>query len=136
MPSWVEPRRLEVQLYYGDLMVAELHRMFPHQGTWFAEYELSIAPGQGMLQDKLLDYIGFCEDFHRRMANELDHDFEEFDNFEIDSDSWVARLPSGVSIPIEGNMLFADGQSSWQHPGTRPEEAANKFWECNAPIGP
>ncbi len=46
MPSWVPPPPLELQLWYGDLLVAELHQVFPHQGTWFAPYELKIAQGR------------------------------------------------------------------------------------------
>jgi hypothetical protein len=47
MPRWVPPPPLELQLWYGDVLVAELHQVFPHQGTWFAAYELKIASGQG-----------------------------------------------------------------------------------------
>ena len=132
MPRWIEPPPLELQLWYGHLLVADLRQVFPHQGTWFAEYDLKIAPGEGTLQDKLLTYIAFCEYFHRRIADGQDHDFEEFDRFAPISDtgSWNARLPTGGSVPMEGRMWFADGQASWQHPETEPstEGAANEFW--------
>lgn len=132
MPGWVEPPPLKVQLWYGDLLVADLHQVYPHQGTWFAEYDLRIAPGEGTLQDELLTYITFCEAFHRRIADGQDHDFEEFDRFALISDvrSWNARLPTGATMPMEGRMWFADGYASWQHPETEPstEMAANEFW--------
>ena len=51
MPRWVAPPPLELQLWYGDVLVADLHQVFPHQGTWFAPYELKIAPGEGTLQE-------------------------------------------------------------------------------------
>jgi hypothetical protein len=132
MPGWVAPAPLELQLWYGDFLVADLHQVFPHQGTWFASYDLRIVRGEGALQDKLLTYIEFCEDFHRRIADGQDHDFEEFDRFAPISDtgSWNARLPTGDCVPMEGRMWFADGQASWQHPETEPstERAANDFW--------
>jgi hypothetical protein len=81
MPSWVAPPPLELQLWYSDMLVADLHQVFPHQGTWFASYELKIAPGEGALQDRLLEYVAFAEDFNRRIAQGQDHDFAEFDGF-------------------------------------------------------
>ena len=136
MARWVEPPPLELQLWYGDLLVADLHRVIPHQGTWFAEYDVRIIPGQGELQDQLLAYISFCEDFHQRIVDGRDHDLDEFDRYVpiSDCDSWNARLPTGVSVPMEGKMWFADGQASWQHPETEPstEGAANEFWVRHA----
>lgn len=125
-------RPLELQLWYGNSLVADLHRAFPHQGTWFGEYDLRIAPGQSDVHDKLLGYIAFCEDFHRRIAEGQAYDYDEFAEFAsiASCDSWTARMTSGVTVPMEGEMLFADGQASWQHPETAPstEAAANEFW--------
>src|SRR6516165_3265590 len=56
MPPWVPPPPLELQLWYGDLLVADLHQVFPHQGTWFAPYATKIRRGEGALQDGLLNY--------------------------------------------------------------------------------
>lgn len=132
MPRWVPPPPLELQLGYDDVLVAELRQVFPHQGTWFAPYELKIASGEGVLQDRLLEYIAFCEDFHRRIADGQDHDFAEFDRFGpvADAGSWRVPWPDGGSMPMEGRMWFADGQASWQHPETIPstEGAANRLW--------
>jgi hypothetical protein len=111
--------------------------MFPHQGTWFSEYDLLISGDQGELQAQLLAYIAFCEDFHRRVAEGRDHDFDEFERFNTipDCESWSARLPSGRLVPMDGRMWFADGDANWQHPktGSPTEAAANEFWMQNAP---
>src|SRR5436305_10939091 len=108
MPRWVPPPALELQLWYDDVLVAELHQVFPHQGTWFAPYELKIASGEGALHDQLLKYIAFCEDFHRRIADGQDHDFAEFDRFGpiADTGSWRIPRPGGGSVPMEGRMWF------------------------------
>lgn len=136
MARWTEPPTLELQLWFGNLLVADLHRVFPHQGTWFAEYDLRILLGQGEIQDLILAYISFCEDFHQRIAQGQDHDFDEFDRFAPipETRSWNARLPNGGSVPMEGRMWFADGQVIWQHPESEPsaEGAANEFWARNA----
>jgi hypothetical protein len=59
MARWVEPSKLELQLWYGAVLVADLHGVFPHQGTWFADYELEITASDGELQSQLLAYIAF-----------------------------------------------------------------------------
>jgi len=132
MSRWVPPPPLELQLWYGDLLVAELHQVFPHQGTWFATYELKIAAGEGELQDRLLEYIAFSEDFVRRIGDGEEHDFAEFDRFGAiaETDSWRVPRPDVGSMPMEGRMSFLDGQASWQHPETKPstEGAANELW--------
>lgn len=131
MDLWVEPPPLEAQLWFGSLFVADLHRMFPHQGTWFSEYDLRITNGQGELPDQLLAYIAFCEDFHRRIAGGRDHDFAAFDRFTPipNCESWSARLPTGRCVPMEGILWFTDGDAIWQHPETEPstEVAASHF---------
>lgn len=133
---WVEPPQLEGQLWFGNLWVAELHRMSPHQGTWFSEYDLRITGDQGEREARLLEYIAFCEEFFRRIAEDRDHDFAEFDRFTPipDCKSWHVKLQNGISVPMEGRIWFADGTASWQHPETEPstEAAACEFWIGNA----
>jgi hypothetical protein len=135
--GWVEPPSLSAELWFGSLLVADLHQLFPHQGTWFAEYELKIAANRGPQEDQLLAYISFCEEFHRQIDEGRDHDFDEFERFTPvqNCESWVAKLPSGRFVPMEGIMWFADGGTTWRHPETKPstEAAANEFWLANAP---
>ena len=132
MSRWVPPPPLELRLWYDDVQVAELHQAFPHQGTWFAKYELKISPGEGALQDRLLEYIAFTTDFDRRIAEGQDHDFDEFNRFGgiAKAGSWKIPRPDGGVMPIEGGIWFGDGQASWQHPETPPstERAANELW--------
>src|SRR5262245_1232813 len=132
MSGWVSPLPLELQLWYGDVLVADLHEVFPHQGTWFAPYDLKISPGEGALQDRLLEYIAFSEDFDRRIAQEQYHEFAEFDRYGpiADTGSWRVPRPDGGALPMEGRMWFAGGQACWQHPETQPstEAAANELW--------
>jgi hypothetical protein len=131
---------LEAELWFGVLMVAKLHRLSPHQGTWFSETDLRITRDQGELQAQLLAYMAFCEDFHRRIGEGEDHDFDEFDRFLPipECESWTVRLPGGGVVPMEGRVWFAEGWASWQHPETEPstEAAANEFWAQHAPSAP
>ena len=132
MPTWVPPPDLELQLWYGDLLVADLHEVFPHQGTWFSTYELKISAKEGPLQDKLLKYIAFSEGFNDRIRDGEDHDFAEFDRFDPipQVGSWRVRLPDGGVMPMEGRLQFAWGMATWQQPETPPgaEAVANELW--------
>jgi hypothetical protein len=60
MAKLVNHKPQNLQLWFGDVLVADLVDVFPHQGTWFAQYRQSIAPEQGLLQRRLCDFIGFC----------------------------------------------------------------------------
>jgi|GEM_PF-4327542 hypothetical protein len=135
--GWEAPQPLTAQLWFGDLWVADLHQLSPHQGTWSSEYTLRITQNQGELQDQLLEYIAFCEDFHQRIGEGRDHDFDEFTKFASipDCQSWNAKLPTGHIVPMEGRMWFGDRCAGWQHPETVPstEGAACEFWMQNAP---
>ena len=134
--GWKAPQPLTAQLWFGDLLVADLHQMSPHQGTWFSEYTLRLSRQEGELQGQLLDYIVFCEDFHRRIGEGKDHDFDEFTKFASipDCHLWAAKLPTGNNVPMEGQMWFGDHCASWQHPetGHSAEAAACDFWVQNA----
>ncbi len=85
-----------------------------------------------MLQDRILDYISFCEDFDQRIAQGEDHDFTEFDHFDpiADTASWRVPRPDGGVVPMTGILWFVSGQACWQHPETEPstEQAANAVW--------
>jgi len=85
------------------------------------------------LQDRLLEYIAFTEDFNNRIAKGEDHDFDEFDQFGpiTEASSWKVPRPDSGVMPMTERMWFLDGQASWQHPETAPstEGAANDLWK-------
>src|SRR4051794_14434038 len=103
MSHSILPQSLELQLFYGELLVADLHEAYPHQGTWFARCELKISPGEGPLQDGLLEYITFSEEFDRRIEHGEEHDFTEFDRYDsiADTASWRVPRPDGGALPME-----------------------------------
>lgn len=133
---WVEPPTLSLALWHDDLLVAHLSNAFPHQGTWFADYRLSIDGRDSEHAKRILDYISYCKDFNCRIANGDDHDFAEFDRFQDVSDCshWRATLGNGLMVPMEGQLGFIDDQVTWRHLETHPstEMAANAFWASAA----
>ena len=136
-PLSIEPDPLLGRLWFRHLLVADLREMFPHQGTWFADYDLRISPDQGDEQEQLLAFIALCEDFNRRIGEGQEHDFDEFDRFSTMSNcqSWRAELPNGCVVPMQGMIWFADGAVNWHHPEaeSRAEASAYEFWRQNSP---
>jgi hypothetical protein len=132
MSKWVEPPTLTLTLWHNGLLIAHLSNVFPHQGNWFADYDLSITGRSDEHARRILEYISFCKEFNCRIANGDDHDFDELELFHDVSDcsNWRATLADGLMVPMEGQLGFIDDQVTWQHPETPPstEMAANEFW--------
>jgi hypothetical protein len=123
---------LNLRLLYGNILVAELRDAFPHQGTWFANYEQIVLPEEGMLQNRLCGYIGFCEDWHQRLEAGKDPDPKEFDQYAdvIESSSWRVDCPDGSSLTMDSGPIFVQGEASWNHPEVGPstELEAERVW--------
>jgi hypothetical protein len=126
------PKPLNLQLWFGDVLVADLLNVFPHQGTWFARYRQIVAPGQGPLQQRLCDFIRFCEVWHQRLDHGENPDAKEFDEYAdvIESASWRVPCPDGSELRMAEGPIFVQGEASWNHPEAEPsrELAANRVW--------
>jgi hypothetical protein len=126
------PKPLNLQLWFADVLVADLLNAFPHQGMWFAQYGQIVAPSQGSLQERLREFIRFCEAWHQRLDCGGSPDAREFDTFTdlIDSTSWRVLCPNGTELRLAGGPLFVQGEASWNHPEAEPsrEVAAGRAW--------
>jgi hypothetical protein len=125
------PLSLNLQLWYGDVLVADMLGAKPHQGTWFALYRQLVAPDQGEVERRLCEFIAFCERWHQRLGRGEAPDAREFDQFEdlIESGSWRVPCSDGTVLMTEA-PIFAEGEVSWNHPESRPsrEAAAERMW--------
>jgi hypothetical protein len=123
---------LNLQLWFGDVLVADLRNVFPHQGTWFAEYRQLVIPDQGPLQARLCAFIRFCEEWHERLARGDNPDPKEFDAFAdvIESAAWRAPCPDGTELRPAGGPSFVQGEAGWNHPEAESsrEMAAGREW--------
>ena len=132
VPDQATPQPLNLQLWYGDVFVADLLNVIAHQGTWLATYRLAIAPVQGSQQRRLCDYVAFCEEWHQRLSRGEDHDAAEFDRFAdiIWSGMWRVPCPDGTELAMAGGPIFVQGEASWNHPESGPsrELAAGEVW--------
>ena len=122
MPEQPARVPLNLQLWFGDILVADLLDVGPHQGTWFALYRQVVSPGQGQQQRRICDFIAFCEGWHQRLERGEDPDAAEFDRFEdvIRSKSWRVPCPDGSELTTAEGPAFFDGQVSWNHPESAP----------------
>lgn len=113
---------LNLQLWFGDVLVADLLNAFPDQGTWFAQYRQVVAAEQGSLQARLCEFIQFCEAWHQRLDRGEDPDAKEFDQYVdvIESASWRVLCPDATYLGVAGAPTFIQGDASWKHPEGEP----------------
>lgn len=132
MSNAVAAEPLDLQLWFGDVLVADLRNALPHQGTWFAEYRQVVAPEQGRLQGRLCEFIRLCECWNERLAHGETPDAREFDPIAdvIESEAWRAVAADGDELRMAGGPSFTQGEASWNHPECEPsrETAAWLAW--------
>lgn len=116
---------LNLQLWYGDVLVAELEDVFPHQGTWFAQYRQVVVPEDGPLQRRLCELIAFCEEWHQRLVRDEPHDATEFDAFADVLESGLWRIPclDGTELSMDAGPVFVQGEATWNHDNHHPTRA-------------
>lgn len=123
---------LNLQLWFGDILVADLLDVTTHQGTWFAVYHQILVPEQGPQQRRLCDFIAFCEEWHQRLKRGQNPDARQFDPYTdvIKTSTWRVSCPDGTELTMSGAPLFVEGEASWNHPvdGPSRELAARAVW--------
>jgi hypothetical protein len=123
---------LNLQLWFGDVLVADLLDVFPHQGTWFAGYRQIVAPGQGPLQERLCELIRACEAWNERLERGENPDPYEFDRFAdvLESGAWRVPCPDGTELRMTYGPAFFGGETSWNHTESAPSRAlaAGRAW--------
>jgi hypothetical protein len=126
------PKPLNLQLWFGDVLVADLLDVFPHQGTWFARYRQVVIPEQGPVQQRLCELIRFSEDWHQRLDRGENPDAREFDQFAdvLESSAWRVPCPDGTVLRMTYGPTFVQGDACWNHPegGPSREAAAWHVW--------
>src|SRR6266851_1467449 len=123
---------LNVQLWYGTILVADLRNVIVHQGTWFGEYEKHFAREQGKQETRICAYISFCEKWHKRLKQGKNPDATQFDQFNdvLNSGLWRVPFADGSELKIPDGPIFVQGEASWSHPESEPsrESAAYEYW--------
>ena len=126
------PKPLNLQLWFGDVLVADLLNVIPHQGTWFAEYRQIVTPEQGPLQQRLCELIRFSEEWHHRLQRGESPDLRECDQFAdvLESRAWRVPCPDGTELRMTYGPAFVQGEASWNHSDAEPsrEAAAWHVW--------
>ena len=127
-----DPPPLNVQLWYGTILIADLRNVIAHQGTWFGEYEQHVTRQQGKLETRVCDYISFCEKWHKRLKDGKNPDAKQFDEFKdvLNSGFWRVLCADGAELRIPDGPIFVQGEASWNHPDNEPtrESAAYEYW--------
>lgn len=129
---YTTPSPLNAQLWFGELLVAELSNVIAHQGTWFGDY-ISVATIKQCSSAAEIDkYIVFSKKLHKRLKQGKNPDPREFDRFKdvLYSKLWRVRFSDGCELAMNEGPGFVAGEVSWNHPEDLPsrEEAAFKEW--------
>jgi hypothetical protein len=126
------PKPLNLQLWFGDVLVADLLNVFPHQGTWFARYRQVVTLEQGPLQARLCEFIRFSEAWHQRLDRGEHPNAREFEPFldVLESAAWRVPCPDGTELRMAQGPGFVQGEASWNQPEAEPsrEAAAWQVW--------
>jgi hypothetical protein len=105
----------DLRLRYGSVNVGDIGDAFCHQGTWFGTFQRKISGKCGPVEQRLCDFITFCEEWHARLRAGGVPDALEFDKFSdlLGSGLWQIEAPDGSLTPIEEAPVFAEGEVSW-----------------------
>jgi len=131
-PQQADSASLSLQLWYGNIFIAELLDAIVHQGTWFANYRQVVTREQGKQATRLCDYIAFCEKWHKRLKQGKNPGAKQFDHFKdvLYSSLWRVLCPDGSELTMAEGPTFVEGEACWNHPENDPtrEEAAWNVW--------
>src|SRR5690349_15388877 len=104
------PGPLNLQLWFGDVLVAELSGAFPHQGTLLSDYRPVVNPQHGPPAQRVYEFLRFCDEWHRRHSEDhMSADAGEFDSYTdvTRSEAWWVRAPDGAALRMDGSPFFA-----------------------------
>jgi hypothetical protein len=107
---------MDLQLYYGPILVGEVSDVFDHQGTWFGTLRPALSADRDPTERRICEFITFCEDFYARCREDRDADASEYDRFSdlFTPGSWRVQAPDGTASEIRDAPNFiGGGEISW-----------------------
>src|SRR4051794_22037052 len=107
---------MDLQLYFGPVLVGVVIDVIEHQGTWFGMLAPALAAERDPTERRVREFIAFCEDWNARCAADLDVNASEFDRFSdlFTSGLWRTQAPDGTVSTIGGAPNFlGGGKISW-----------------------
>jgi hypothetical protein len=107
---------MNLQLYYDKILVGDIIDAFCDQATWFGSFQSRLDLGADILQMRLHDFIVFCEDWHKRLADGIGGDASEFDQFRdvLTSGLWFIHASDAAVSKIDQAPSFTGGELSWR----------------------
>jgi len=112
-----EPWEGDFKLYYGDILVGNVSRAVCDYTTWDGPIVLTIKASDGKLQERLLEFIKFCEEWTERAHRDEPADPDEFKQFNdlLKSGLWRAESDEGdVHHLPDTPVFFAGSEVSWR----------------------
>src|SRR4029453_3383477 len=87
---------VEVELWYGAVLVGQVHDAFESDATWYGVLHPSVRAHDGDLQRQVVEYITFSEDWNERNCRAAPDapDAAEFDAYMV-----LTRFPGHLGVP-------------------------------------
>jgi hypothetical protein len=107
-----------LELRYGLILVGEIADPFLHQNTWFGSFRQRVSQECGSTEQRLCEFISFCNDWDARNNRGDDADASEFEQFDdvLNSGLWYTRTNDGAVSRIDQAPFFSGDEISWQTP--------------------
>jgi hypothetical protein len=111
---------MDFKLKYGDAVLGNIEDAFVSDETWYGTFHISLLKGSTDIECRLIEFITFCKEWHKRLSTGQKHDASEFDLFNdiLHSGLWVAApvTPSDGTIhKIYEAPIFVDNEISWRN---------------------
>jgi len=106
-----------ITLSYQSTKVGYIRSAFESDATWYGVFESTLAPDDGPLERRLLEFIKFCIDWNERTLDNPDAPAaSEFDAYsDVTSGLWKISSPGGEVRKIrEAPVFFEANEVSWK----------------------
>ncbi|NQT14487.1 MAG: hypothetical protein HQ582_17155 [Planctomycetes bacterium] len=102
---------MTLQLWYDRTFVGRIDGAFEHQGTWFGDFHAGELHASETQNQRLRDFINFCQDWYAREGSPGGADATQFDAFDdlVRSRRWYTIDETGMKATITDAPLFMDG---------------------------
>jgi hypothetical protein len=106
-----------LRLLYGSLVVGEIIDPFCDQDTWFGSFRPTVVIPGNLNEQRLGEFVAFCEQWHDRLASGEVGDASDFDRFGdvILPGKWRTEDPDGIIRAIHKAPVFCSGEVTWHY---------------------
>ena len=118
----------ELVLLYGDLVIGPIKKVFCNDETWHGILNITLNSSDGILAERVLNFIAFCEKWNERNLSAQPPAASEFDIYDdiVNSASWETKVMNGEKRRLDGApVFFLNREVSWRLLNTQKSPVFN-----------